>query len=190
MTRSIWKGPFVDGYLLKKAEAARCIRPQGCDQDLVAPFDHPAAIRGRHLRRLQRPQAYSGAGDRGHGRPQAGRVLAHPHLPRPFARRRRRQESEEGLMGKESRARVLADHQAMAIGRNIRVSPRKLNLVAQQIRGKKVDRALNELTFSPEAHRPRRQEGAAVGHRQCREQPRSRRRRSGRAAKPASARIW
>jgi len=51
-------------------------------------------------------------------------------------------------MGKESRARVLADHQAMAVGRNFRVSPRKLNLVAQQIRGKKVDRALNELTFS------------------------------------------
>ena len=51
-------------------------------------------------------------------------------------------------MGKQSRARVLKDHQAMAIARNIRVSPRKLNLVAQQIRGKKVDRALNELTFS------------------------------------------
>ena len=52
-------------------------------------------------------------------------------------------------MGKESRARVLADHQAMAIARNIRVSPRKLNLVAQQIRGQKVERALNVLTFSP-----------------------------------------
>ena len=52
-------------------------------------------------------------------------------------------------MGKESRARVLGDHQAMAIARNIRVSPRKLNLVAQQIRGKKVDRALNVLAFSP-----------------------------------------
>ena len=51
-------------------------------------------------------------------------------------------------MGKESRARVLANHQAMAVARNIRVSPRKLNLVAQQIRGKKVERALNELTFS------------------------------------------
>ena len=51
-------------------------------------------------------------------------------------------------MGKQTRARVLADHQAMAVVRNIRVSPRKLNLVAQQIRGKKVDRALNELTFS------------------------------------------
>ena len=23
MTRSVWKGPFVDGYMLKKAEAAR-----------------------------------------------------------------------------------------------------------------------------------------------------------------------
>jgi large subunit ribosomal protein L22 len=52
-------------------------------------------------------------------------------------------------MGKQSRARVLGDHQAVAIARNIRVSPRKLNLVAQQIRGKKVDRALNVLTFSP-----------------------------------------
>ena len=51
-------------------------------------------------------------------------------------------------MGKETRARILGDHQAMAVARNIRVSPRKLNLVAQQIRGKKVERALNELTFS------------------------------------------
>ena len=51
-------------------------------------------------------------------------------------------------MGKESRARVLKDHQAMAVARNIRVSPRKLNLVAAQIRGKRVDRALNVLTFS------------------------------------------
>jgi large subunit ribosomal protein L22 len=52
-------------------------------------------------------------------------------------------------MGKEARARVLADNQARAVGYNIRTSPRKLNLVAQTIRGKKVDAALNELTFSP-----------------------------------------
>ena len=52
-------------------------------------------------------------------------------------------------MGKESRARVLTDHQATAIGRLIRISPRKLNLVAQSIRGKKVEAALNELSFSP-----------------------------------------
>jgi large subunit ribosomal protein L22 len=52
-------------------------------------------------------------------------------------------------MGKDARARVLAGHQAKAIGRMIRISPRKLNLVAQTIRGKKAEAALNELTFSP-----------------------------------------
>ncbi|MDE2135129.1 MAG: 50S ribosomal protein L22 [Alphaproteobacteria bacterium] len=52
-------------------------------------------------------------------------------------------------MGKDARARVLADHQAKAIGRMIRISPRKLNLVAQAIRGKQAEAALNELTFSP-----------------------------------------
>ena len=52
-------------------------------------------------------------------------------------------------MGKESRARVLADNQAKAIGRMVRTSPRKLNLVAQSIRGKSAEQALNELTFSP-----------------------------------------
>jgi large subunit ribosomal protein L22 len=51
-------------------------------------------------------------------------------------------------MGKETRARILADTQATAIGRLIRVSPRKLNLVAQSIRGKRAEAALNELTFS------------------------------------------
>ena len=52
-------------------------------------------------------------------------------------------------MGKKSLARVLSDSQAKAIGRNIRTSPRKLNLVAQTIRGKRAEAALNELTFSP-----------------------------------------
>ena len=52
-------------------------------------------------------------------------------------------------MGKEARARVLADNEAKAVGTNIRVSPRKLNLVAQSIRGKSAEAALNELTFSP-----------------------------------------
>ena len=51
-------------------------------------------------------------------------------------------------MGKEARARVLADNQAKAVGYNIRTSPRKLNLVAQSIRGLKAEAALNSLTFS------------------------------------------
>jgi|SRR5579871_3471171 len=52
-------------------------------------------------------------------------------------------------MGKTARARVLPDSKAKAVGTMIRTSPRKLNLVAQTIRGKKAGAALNELTFSP-----------------------------------------
>jgi large subunit ribosomal protein L22 len=51
-------------------------------------------------------------------------------------------------MGKPARPRTLSDTQAKAIGRNIRTSPRKLNLVAQSIRGKKAEAALAALTFS------------------------------------------
>jgi large subunit ribosomal protein L22 len=51
-------------------------------------------------------------------------------------------------MGKKSRERDLADNEAKAIARNIRVSPQKLNLVAQLIRGKAVASALADLQFS------------------------------------------
>jgi large subunit ribosomal protein L22 len=51
-------------------------------------------------------------------------------------------------MGKKSRGRDLADNEAKAVARNIRVSPQKLNLVAQLIRGKKVASALADLEFS------------------------------------------
>ncbi|MDE0942061.1 MAG: 50S ribosomal protein L22 [Alphaproteobacteria bacterium] len=51
-------------------------------------------------------------------------------------------------MGKQARERRLADNEAGAQGRNIRTSAQKLNLVAQAIRGKSVDAALAELTFS------------------------------------------
>lgn len=52
-------------------------------------------------------------------------------------------------MSKSKTERSLPDYSAIANLRMIRVSPRKLNLVAQMIRGKKVDKALNALTFSP-----------------------------------------
>ncbi|MBL1235260.1 MAG: 50S ribosomal protein L22 [Rhodobiaceae bacterium] len=52
-------------------------------------------------------------------------------------------------MGKKSKERSLADNEALAIGRMLRTSPQKLNLVAQTIRGEKVEKALADLTFSP-----------------------------------------
>jgi len=51
-------------------------------------------------------------------------------------------------MGKEKNARRVADNEAMAKVRMLRTSPQKLNLVAGLIRGKKVDKALSDLTFS------------------------------------------
>ncbi|TLP48778.1 MULTISPECIES: 50S ribosomal protein L22 [Cohaesibacter] len=51
-------------------------------------------------------------------------------------------------MGKAKRARVLKDNEAKAVSRMLRTSPQKLNLVAAMIRGKKVDAALADLTFS------------------------------------------
>jgi large subunit ribosomal protein L22 len=51
-------------------------------------------------------------------------------------------------MSKPKRERRLAETEAQAVCRSIRVSPQKLNLVAAMIRGKKVDKALAELTFS------------------------------------------
>jgi len=51
-------------------------------------------------------------------------------------------------MGKDKNPRRVADNEAMALARMLRTSPQKLNLVAALIRGKKVDKALADLTFS------------------------------------------
>ena len=51
-------------------------------------------------------------------------------------------------MSKQARESRLSESEAMAVGRNIRVSPRKLGLVAGLIRGKRVEAALSELAFS------------------------------------------
>ena len=51
-------------------------------------------------------------------------------------------------MGKRKTERALKDNEAKAVARMLRVSPQKLNLLAQLIRGKKVDRALADLEFS------------------------------------------
>ena len=52
-------------------------------------------------------------------------------------------------MSKKAAPRRLAETEAAAHARALKVSARKLNLVAQTIRGKDANSALNELTFSP-----------------------------------------
>ncbi|MCL2714514.1 MAG: 50S ribosomal protein L22 [Alphaproteobacteria bacterium] len=51
-------------------------------------------------------------------------------------------------MSKPKRERSLSDNEAMAVARLLRVSPQKLNLVAQLIRGRKAAAAVAELRFS------------------------------------------
>jgi large subunit ribosomal protein L22 len=51
-------------------------------------------------------------------------------------------------MSKKGQPRALADNEAKAVAKMLRVSPQKLNLLAQMIRGKKVAMALAELEFS------------------------------------------
>lgn len=51
-------------------------------------------------------------------------------------------------MSKTKNPRRVGENEAMAKTRMIRISPQKLNLVAQMIRGKKAETALNDLAFS------------------------------------------
>jgi large subunit ribosomal protein L22 len=51
-------------------------------------------------------------------------------------------------MSKPALPRRLPDNEAQAVARMLRISPQKLNLLAQLIRGKKVQTALAELEFS------------------------------------------
>jgi large subunit ribosomal protein L22 len=51
-------------------------------------------------------------------------------------------------MGQEKNPRRVAENEAMAKASMLKISPQKLNLVAGLIRGKKVDKALADLTFS------------------------------------------
>lgn len=51
-------------------------------------------------------------------------------------------------MGQKKNERRVGEKEAFAKGKMIKTSPQKLNLVAQAIRGKPVEKAMAELTFS------------------------------------------
>ena len=141
MARSVWKGPFVDGYLLKKAEAAR-----GSGRNQV--------IRTWSRRSTIFPQ-FVGL--------TFGVYNGHKFIPvlvtenmighklGEFAPTRTfygHAGDKRARMGKPAAERRLAETEAAASMRGLRTSPRKLNLVAQTIRGKTASAALAELTFS------------------------------------------
>ena len=85
MARSVWKGPFVDGYLLKKAEKSRGTGRN----EIIKTWSRRSTIFpqfvGLTFGVYNGHKFIPGAGDRAHDRPQARRVRADAHLPRPFA---------------------------------------------------------------------------------------------------------
>ena len=177
MTRSIWKGPFVDGYLLKKAEKARRVRPQRSHQDLEPPLDHPAAVRRPDLRRPQRPQARAGQRHRRDDRPQVRRVRADPYLLRARGRQEGQEEVRWASQKPSARSRTTRPRPFSAC---FALRARSSTSWPQLIRGKKVEKALAELDLLAQAHRRPGQEDARERHRQRREQPRPRYRHPGR----------
>src|ERR1700746_1263821 len=82
------------------------------------------------------------------GTNSASSRLRVPTTATPATRKPSDDKRGERDMGKSARPRALADNEAKAVQRMIRVSPQKLNLVAQLIRGKKVATALADLEFS------------------------------------------
>ena len=163
MARSVWKGPFVDGYLLKKAEKARAsgrhemikiwsrrstILPQFVgltfgvyNGQKHVPVQVTEEMVGHKFGEFAPTRTFLGhSSDRKAKRTGARR--------RAGGRRSGRELRKEDVMGKRARESTLPDNEAKAIARNLRVSPQKLNLVAQLIRGKKVATALADLQFS------------------------------------------
>ena len=81
MPRSLKKGPFVDDHLLRKV----VVQNEANTKNVIKTWSRRSmivpAMLGSHDRRARRSQAHPGVRDRDHGRPQARRIRAHPHLP-------------------------------------------------------------------------------------------------------------
>src|SRR4028119_2018131 len=145
MSRSVWKGPFVDAYVLKKAEAARgntrnevikiwsrrsTILPQFVGLTFGVyngkkhiPVNVTEDMIGLKFGEFSPTPTYYG------------------HAADKKAKRKK-------AMAQDKNPRRVAENEAQAIARMLRTSPQKLNLVAAMIRGKKVENALADLTFS------------------------------------------
>ena len=156
MSRSVWKGPFVDGYLLKKADASRSsgrhemikiwsrrstILPQFVGLTFGVyngqkhiPVNVTEEMVGHKFGEFSPTRTFYGhTSDRKAKRSPACGAGGELRTP---------------IMGKRARDRDLPDTDAKAVARMLRVSPQKLNLLAQLIRGKKVAMALADLQFS------------------------------------------
>ena len=146
MARSVWKGPFVDGYLLKKAEETR---RSGRNQ-VIRTWSRRSTIFPQFV-------GLTFGVYNGHKfipvlvtENMIGHKLGEFAPTRTFTATPATSERGGPEMGKPAAPRRLDETEAQACLRGLRTSPRKLNLVAETIRVKTAASALAELTF---AHR-------------------------------------
>jgi len=145
MSRSVWKGPFVDAYVLKKAEAAK----DSSRNDVIKIWSRRSTILpqfvgltfGVYNGKKHIPVSVT--------EDMIGQKFGEYSPTRTYyGHAADKKAKRKSAMGKDKNPRRVADNEAMAKLRMLRTSPQKLNLVAQLIRGKKVDKALSDLTFS------------------------------------------
>jgi len=133
MARSVWKGPFVDGYMLNKAEKAR----GSSRNEIIKIWSRRSTIL---------PQFVGLTFGVYNGHKFLPVQVSGRRVPSPGTRPIRKRSGAE--MSKPKHPRTLAETEAQALLSNLRVSPRKLNLVAQLIRNQPVGQAVATLTFS------------------------------------------
>ena len=145
MSRSVWKGPFVDSYVLKKAEKSK----ESGRNEVIKIWSRRSTILpqfvgltfGVYNGRKHIPVSIS--------EDMIGQKFGEYSPTRTYyGHAADKKAKRKSIMGKEKNPRKVSDNEAIAKLRMLKTSPQKLNLVAQLIRGKKVEKALADLTFS------------------------------------------
>jgi large subunit ribosomal protein L22 len=144
MSRSVWKGPFVDGYLLKKAEKAHASERR----EVIKTWSRRSTIL---------PQ-FVGLNFQVHNgnkfvpvlisEEKVGHKLGEFAPTRTYYGHGADKSEAEIIMGQAKNPPKQASNEARAVLRMYRSSPQKLNLLAQQIRGLPVQKAIDEMQFS------------------------------------------
>ena len=145
MARSVWKGPYVDSYLLKKAEIVR----QSGRNDVIKTWSRRSTILpqfvgltfGVHNGKKHVPVTVS------------ENMVGHKFgefSPTRTIRDTQQTRKQVNKMA-EKKMNVTQDNQillAKASAKSIKISPQKANLVLGLIRGLEAEEALNVLEFS------------------------------------------
>ena len=145
MSRSVWKGPFVDSNVLKKAEKSR----ESGRSEVIKIWSRRSTILpqfvgltfGVYNGRKHIPVNVS--------EDMIGQKFGEYSPTRTYYGHAADNNAKCKLvMGNDKNPRRVADNEAMAKTRMLLTAPQKLILVAAMIRGKKVEKALSDLTFS------------------------------------------